>query len=798
MTVLTDVRYATRALVRRPGFAGAAVAALALGLGAAAAMFAVVDAVLLKPLPYADPDRLVVLRQLRVDDDDDVGLVSPATYLDWRDDGRALSATAVVRPWTYTFEASGSSEDLDTGLVSEGFFDLIGVQPDIGRPFAPEDYAPGAPGVVMLTHGVWQRLFGADPDVVGRAVQFEDETLTIAGVLPESFWWFDRAQVAFAPFRLTEQHRQLRAQTYLTVVGRLAGGESLASARAETSVIAERLAGAYPEAYADATLTVRSVVDDVTGDVRPALVLLLGAVALVCLITGANVAGLMIVRSVERARELDVRSALGAGPSRLVRQMFVESVLLATSGAALGLVLAHWLLGLMIGLTPADVPRLGEAAIDGRVVAVGAALAIAMACAATLVPAWRVRRADGLQALRASATVGHARSALVRRWLVTAEMALTFVLLVGALLLGRSFVRLLDVDPGFDARGVAMVELHVWSLGAPDAQAAFFRDALASVRAVPGIQAVGAVSAPPFLGSASIEMEADVAPEDSGAAVRRAWLTIASDGYVETLGMRVAEGRAFTEGDRAGGPQVAMISDSLARRLFDGSPAVGRRMVIDNERTPEPVEVVGVVGSLRHVGLDAGARDEVFVPLDQTPFGSMNVVVRTSAEPASAVPAVLAAIQPVSPAVRPSGVTVLEDLVGRTVAPRRFYFTLAAWLAGLALALAAVGLYGLVSVQMAQRTREIGLRVALGGQPRHVLSLVVATAFWPPVVGVAIGAAAAGSLSGWLRSSLYGIEPTDPMTYAMVAAVLLAAAVIAALVPARRALAVDPVVALKD
>jgi putative ABC transport system permease protein len=795
---MTDVRYGVRALIRRPGITLPALVVLTLGLGAQAAIVAVVDAVLLRPLPYHEPHRLVALRQYDAEAADARGLISPAAFLEWRDGQRACQQVAAVRPWTFTWRTDRVSRQISAGLVSEGFFELLGVRAVAGRTLMPEDYRPGAPRAVVIADRLWRDLFGRDPSVIGRPVQFGNDSLTIAGVLPESFWWFDRQHLMWGAFPLTERARQLRAQTYLTAIGRLASNRSAGEAEHEIAALAARLKAIDPRVYGDVQLHVSRVHDDVTAEVRPGLWMLFGAVALVSLIAFGNFAGLMIVRGTERLPELQVRAALGAGPLRLVRQLFVEHCLLVGLAAVAGLLAARSLLAIMVAQTPVEVPRLGDAAIDGRTVALSSMMAGLVAVGAGLLPTLRlVRRRSATPGVAARQLVGRG-STFTRRWLVSSQVALTFVLLVGAALLATSFVRVTRVDPGFSAANVALVELHVWSsYPQPVQQVEFFDAALAHVRRLPGVTAAGATSAPPFLGGPSIEIETTLTPVGiDGDRQMPAWLTIATPGYVEALRIPLREGRTFTDRDRAGSPRVAVISQTLASRAF-GDAAIGKRIRVANERTPEPLEVIGVVADLRHVGLDRAARDDVYVPLTQAPFGSMNLVVRAAADPATLTPAVLGVLRQIDPAQAVT-VRLLEQLVRDTIAPRRFNLTLAAWLGGTALVLATVAMYGLISFVTSQRTREIGLRMALGGERSHVWRVVLRSALQPPAIGIVIGAVVALASGRLIRARLFGVEDTDVATFAGVAGLILLVAVLAAAVPGRRAMRIDPVRALRE
>jgi putative ABC transport system permease protein len=798
-TLLSDLRYGARLLARRPGFAVASVLALALGICANAAIFSIVYAVLLRPLPYARPNELITLRQVEPRREVARRPVSPATYLDWHDAARSVSATAAVRPWSFTHIVAGEPEVIPAGLVSEGFFEVIGVPAAVGRTFTHGDFQPGAPAAAVLSHSLWRTRFGADPSLVGRSVPFGSQSVMIVGVLPAEFRWIERDQLLWAPWVLTENARQLRTQTYVRTIGRLKPGNDVRDAQLEAAVIHQQLAKAWPHLYKETELVAVPIDEEMLAGIRPALLLLFSAVGMVLLIACANVANLVLARSAERRREFSVRTAVGASPRRLAAQLLTESLLLAILGCIAGLALAHWLLEAIVGLTPGEVPRLDEAAIDWRVALFGAALAIVAAAVVGFVPAWQLARADLTRTLRSEVDGGGPRSVRLRRWLVGAEVAVTVVLLTAAGLLGRSFLKLASVDPGFASHNVATLETHIWTAyPKPEEQALFFRETLERVRRLPGVAFAGAVSALPFLGEASIEIEAPVrlvgTPEDTA---HPAWLSIVAPDYFAAMGIPLRRGRAFDDRDRAGSEPVAIVSEGLARRQL-GTDPVGRTIVVAAKRVPVPVRVIGVVGDVRHVGLDSAGREEVFVPLAQSPFGSMNIVVRAERNPTDLLPSIKSAVRSVNASQTFGSVTTLETLVDATIAPRRFYVALALSLALVALTLATIGTYGVISVVTAQRTREIGLRIALGGSRRDILRLVVGNGILAPAAGALAGIAAALAMSRSLEAYLFGIAPTDPGTFALVGLLVILLAVAATYIPARRALRVDPVVALRQ
>lgn len=801
MSILgSDVRYAARMLWRRPMFSIAAVAVLSLGLGVNVALFSIIDAVLLKPLPYLQPDRLVTLRQIdRAQEVTEASLIAPATFLNWREATTSFDAVSAVRPWSFTDASTGEPEVFSAGLVSQGFFELLGVQPALGRLPTREDYQQGAPVVAVISDPLWRSRFGSDPGIIGRTMAFDRGPVTIVGVLPPQFYWLDHDQVMWAPYVITESAYSQRRQTYLRAVARLKAGASVDGAAAEAAVLVNRLADEHPDVYRTVTLQVTSIEDDITSDVRSALVFLVGAVGLILAVACANVAGLMLARSAERQREFSVRVALGAGTGRLARHLVVEALLLALGGSALGLVFAYWSIGTIVAMTPGEVPRLDQATLDWRVVLIGMLLAGVTAVVIGLGPVLHARR-DVMLALRATRTTGRRRPVGIRYGFVASEIAVTFVLLIGAGLLVRSFAHLTNIDPGFRPNNVVMLETLVWSTyPEPDQQRLFFAEALTRVRAIPGVLASGGVTALPFLGKDSIEMEAAVrvVGRTEQPASASAWLSIATPGYFEAMGIPLLDGRAFGDEDQHASTAVAVVSEGFARTRLGPTP-IGQSIVVSNSRTLVPLQVIGVVRDVRHGGFDAPTRHEVFVPLNQVPFGTLSIVVRTTNDPLSAVPFIRAAIRSVNPTQTFGTVASVDQLVGITLAPRRFFLALAIALAAVAFVLAMIGLYGTVALLAAQRTREIAVRIALGSTRREILGLILRTGLLAPLLGTIVGAFVALASARALEAYLVGVEATDPFTFVGVALLMLTVSLFAVYLPAQSAMRVDPVVALRE
>ena len=798
--LLPDLRYSVRTLVKRPAFTVGAAGALALGIGLTTAVFSVTDAVLLRPLPYAGVNRLVTLQQTNPDNPDDVR-ISPATYLDWRDASHAFAATAAVRPWSFTFAATDDPVIWPAGLVSEGFFELLGVRPMLGRTFVPEDYRPGAERVVVVSHQLWRRQFGADPSIVGQQLRFDDVgAMTIVGVMGPDFRWLDRTQLLWGPYPMAEPLRQQRAATFVRAIARVRETSGLDTARAEATVLRGELTKQHPRFYRAIDLQVMPIAETLLGRVRKPILILFAAVALVALIACANVGTLLVARAAERRLEFGIRTAIGAGPRHLASQLLAETATLAAAGTAAGFLIAVGILRWVVVATPAAVPRLEDAAVNWRVFAFSAVAGALMTALVSVIPAVHLRRSDTAGALRAPGG-GRAGGARMRETLVAAEVALTVLLLVGAGLLAHSFLRVTQVDPGFSAANVAVLETHVWSaFPKPDQQVQFAGDALQRIRRLPGVAAAGVVTAMPFLGSGSIEMEAAVTGssvrDDGGSERRSAWLTIASDGYFEALGMKLREGRTFNASDRTGSLPVAVVTESFARHFVVGN-AVGATVNVANQRTPTTLTIVGVVNDLRHTALENPGREEVFVPFAQSPFGSITLVARTTTDASAVLPSLKEAVRSLVPAQTFPTAATLDQLVDVTMLPRRFYLVLAGALASFAMFLATLGIYSLTAFMTVQRTREFGVRMALGGGRREILWLVLGHGMAAPLTGIVIGTAAALVAGRLLESYLFGVTATDPATFVAVSALAILVAFGAASVPALRATRTDPILALR-
>jgi putative ABC transport system permease protein len=780
-TFLADLRYALRQLVKAPGFTAVAIATLALGIGANTAMFSLVRGVLLRPLPYPQAERLVMAG------------VSLPDYEDLRRSATVFDETAVWASNLYVLGGEGAGEQVRGATVSERFFPMLGTAA-LGRALSPAD---AHDHVVVLGHGLWTRRFGADPALLGRTIRLSGQVHTVVGVMGPEFQFpsgqFDLWVPIGAALAGTSDQTQNRSLRIFRLLARLAPGVTPAQAQGQVTAIAGRLAQEHPDTNEGVTITLASIYDRLVGGVRVALLVLMGVVALVLLIASANVANLLLARARGREREIAIRTALGAGRGRLVRQLLTESVLLSAAGGALGAVLARWLLDVLPSVAGADIPRLVSVRIDMGVLAFTAAVVVATGLLFGLAPAWQAARSDPSRGLReggrGSAGPGARR---LRAGLTAAEVALALVVLVGAGLLVQSLVRLLRVDAGFTAERLLTFNVGLFGPGrTPEKRALLAREIAARVAALPGVEAAGGgTGLPPLTPQRGTGFVAEGVDEASAEARRSYFLAVTPD-YFRALGTPLREGRAFTDADAAGAPEVVILNRALARRLYGDQGAVGRRIrLVNPEQGDGWRTVVGVVGDVRYSGLDDPGEAAIYTPFAQTPFLWTYVMVRTAGPPLAVARGVREAVASVDPTLEAAAVKPMTDVVAETVAQPRFNVTLLS-------VLAAVGIYGVISYSVAQRTKEIGIRMALGASRRDVLRLVTGEGLRLAVAGVVAGLAGAAATARVLATLLFEVQPTDAGTYAAASAFLVLVALAASLVPAWRATRVAPVSALR-
>jgi putative ABC transport system permease protein len=806
--ILQDLRYAVRTLLKAPDFTSVAVLTLGLGIGAVTTMFSVVNGVLLEPLAYQQADRLVqVAGGNRVAGDDDQ--VSFPNFRDLRADSRSFSQLAAFRYWLFNLSGQDGPEAVLGAYAGDSLFKALRVQPMLGRVLSPGADNPGHEREALISYSLWKRRYGADPTIVGTSITVDGAPATVVGVLPRTFRFPElvpsrtplpsREPDIYTPLGTEAFGHEERGNFNYWLIGRLAPGITVAQAASELGGIAARLAAAYPDNNAHLRLTPIPLKDQVVGDASRPLYILLGAVGFVLLIACANVGGLLLARSAGREREIAVRTALGASPARLARQMLTESIVLALLGGALGVVLAAWGIDGLRALAPGNLPRLADISLDTRVLAFTLAISFVSGVLFGLWPVFgpRSRTSD---ALRDGGR--HSWSRERRRFragIVVAEVALSIVLLTGAGLLLRSFARLAAVDPGFDGQNViTMFALIPPSRHAgPPAVATYERSVLARLSAIRGVTEAGAVNTLPLsnLGNSTSAEILDHPPASMADMPVVAYRIIGGD-YFRALRIPVAAGRVFTAGDTAGALPVAVINQAAARRFYPGENPLGRKIRLTNGDTATKT-IVGVMGDTHGEALEVAATPEVSYPYQQGAEPILTLVIRTQGDPHAVLPAIQRELQAVDPQQPYYAVRTMDDLLAASLAQRRFQLELLACFAGAALLLAAIGLYGVIAYSVSQRTQEIGVRMALGAARRTVMGLVLRDGLALTGAGLGIGLGAALLLSQVLRSQLYGVGPLDPVAYGSVLLIFTIVALTASYVPARRATRVEPMAALR-
>jgi putative ABC transport system permease protein len=806
--LLRDLRYALRSLPKSPGFAFVTVVTLALGIGANTAIFSVVNAVLLRPMAYREPDRLIVVRETY--GGGTVGSVSGANFLDWRDRSHSLEGMTAVRAVSVALVGAGEAEELRGARVSAEFFRVLGVDPMLGRGFA-EGEDRGEASVVVIGERLWRDRFEADPRVLGRTIRLSGRDYSIIGVAPASFNYRGLRDV-WLPLGFGVGNASDRDSHSYDVLARLKPGVMLEQAAADLAVIARALESEYPATNTGRSIVAVPLAADTVGPVRPALVLLTGAVALVLLIACANVANLFLARAVGRQREIAVRAALGAGRWRLARQVLAEAAALTAAGTLLGLLLATWAVDLLVAMAPAGIPRLQEIGIDASVLTFTVVVSGIVGIGFGLLPALYVAGRDPADSFRGEgrgSTGGLGRSRL-RSVLVVAQVSLAVVLVVGATLLIVSLRRLGAVDPGFRPEGVASFQLDLAGAKYPDAaaQRGFVQRVLDRLEAIPGIQRAGAVFYLPLgpgdiSGDFSIEGSGPTAP---GREQMAGYRLVGGD-YLRAVGISLVRGRLLDQTDHEGSAPVAVVNEALVRRYLGGRDPIGARVTFGSSTdSPEWREVVGVVRDVRHLGLTADPSPEIYVPIRQLSpdFWSVFVpvplsfVVRSTTEFTSLAPQIRGAVREVDPEQPISRLREATELLSDSVARQRFTMLLLVLFGGLALSLAAIGVYGVMSYAVSQRTRELGIRLALGARTGSVRALVLRQGLGIALLGVGLGLAGALALGRLLTSLLYDVSPADPRVLGAAALTLSAVSALASLVPAIRATRVDPIDALRS
>jgi len=808
-TVLQDIRYAVRKLSRTPGFTTIAAFTLALAIGATTAIFSVIDGVLLKPLPFRDPQRVVRVTNLR---DGNRMVSSVPDFLDIRAQSKSYASLAALDNQAMNLTGGSEPERISAARVGATFWSLLGVTPQVGRGFAPNEDSQSAARTVVLSDGLWKRRFGGDRRIVGKTIALDGNSFTVIGVAPPGFSFPDRPDV-WIPlvFAQDDLNPDGRGAHWMGIMGRLAPNVTVTQATSELVTITRRLEEQYPESNTNMSGAVIPMQEYLVGDVRPALYVMLGAVAFVLLIACANVANLLLVRAASRESEMAVRTALGAGAWRLVRQLVIESVLLAMIGGVFGTLLALWGVDLLLSMAPNGLPRINEVTVNGSVLVFTAGVTAVTGVLFGLFPALHAARANvgGMLKEGMRGSSGGVASRRARNTLVMAEMALAVVLLVGAGLLIRSFSKLLAVDPGFRAERVV-----TFAIAAPDTkygQYAQRRELVSNLvermKRVPGAQGAAVVTGLP-LSNIMMRTSAHIVgtPPERPGERKSTDVAMATPGYFTTMGIPLVAGRDFTDRDGSGAPVVSIVNQEFVKRYFPNENPIGKRIELGWDQDTASTggnmtlggEIVGVVANVKRRGLSQEVFPETYASYMQPTFSNFSVVVRSTADPSTVMAAIRAQMRELDRDLPLSDLRQLKELVAASVSRPRFYTTILGVFASIALILAAVGIYGVISYAVSLRTRELGIRIALGATGRQVSGLVLQQGVGLAIAGVAVGGAGAYWLTRLLSKLLFGVSATDPLTFVGVAALLTAIAAIASFVPARRAAKVDPLLAMRE
>ncbi|HEY2973903.1 MAG TPA: ABC transporter permease [Pyrinomonadaceae bacterium] len=807
-TLFKDIRYGVRTLLKHPGFTAIVVVTLAVGIGASSAIFSVVNTVLLRPLPYARAERIVAIQALGRDGKR--VQISPANFLDWRAQNTVFEHLAAILTRPANLALADQAERIDLAMTSANFFSVFGTEPERGRFFITADEQAGHPAVVVVSHGLWQRRFGGDESLVGKPITLDGNSYTVVGIAPSGFQYPDKTEVWVPPFRLAPalnermDPTQVRGFGMLAAVALLKPGVSLTQAANEMETITTRLRQQYPETNNRSFNPVVSLHTHLVGETGPMLLLLFGAVSFVLLIACANVANLLLVSAASRQKEMAIRTALGASRMRVMRQLLTESLILAFVGGAIGVLLALWGVALMTKLLPQDFPRVGEINLDWRVLAFTLFASVLTGILFGLAPALQISKTDVQESLKESGrgSSGSRRHNRLRNLLIVGEVALSVVLLVGAGLLFRSFLRLQSVNTGFTSQQVLTVRLSpAGSNYRRDADyISFYSQAIQRVSAIPGVEAVGAINTLPLGKGPTAGFRIEGRPPLTidkwpGGNYR----TVSPD-YFHAMNIPVVQGRAFNERDTETAPLVMIINQALANKDFPNENPVGKRINLGNlDPKGQPVwwEIVGVAANIRSLELREEATPEFYLSSLQDSFSNMFLVVRTSSEPTSVAASVRRAAAEVDKSAAVSDVRTMERIVDEAVTQPRFNLFLLGLFSGIALLLSAAGIYGVTAYSVTQRTHEFGIRMALGAQVSDVLRMILKQGMLLISAGIAVGLLASFALTRLLRTLLFGVSVTDPLTFVAITLLLTLVALLACYIPARRATKVDPLVALR-
>ena len=804
LTSWQDLKFGLRMLARNPGFTAVALLTLALGIGANTAIFSVVNAVLLKRLPYPDPARLVTVLETQ-ENEGAMGLSWP-NFVDWRNQIQAFETVAATRQDTFTLTGQGPASRVHAAQVTPAFFSLLKIAPRIGRTFTGEEDVPGAAPVVLLTDSFWRTNLRSDPNILGKSIALDGASYTVIGVLPAELKYFPRSQLYLPLGQFSRSHGMDTRGNHQGIQGiaRLRPGMSVAQAQSELDVVMRALEKQYPDSNSGVTATVTSFDDYLFHGTRPALLLLLGAVGLVLLIACANIANLFLARATARQKEFALRTTLGAARGRLIRQLLTESLMFSVAGGALGLLVANWSIGPLLRLAPPDVPRLADTQIDWRVMLFTLGISIATGILFGLAPAFHALRfgdlGSSLKETGASVTSTRSRQKL-RSVLLVFEVALAIVLVIASGLVVRSIVRVLEVKLGANPDHVLALDVYLSgaSYAKPEARNNFFKNALTRIQRIPGVISAGSISCLPFGGSCwSSVYIVEERPIPAQADLPSSLFNVADPNYFRTMQVPLLSGRYFNANDTANSASVAIINETMARKWWPNESPLGKRIKqgFPQDKTPFR-EVVGVVGDVKEEGPDVPQRTEIFLADPQEATPAVTLLVRTGPEPMALAKTVVNEIHAIDPDQAVDQVQPLSDYVESSLAWRKSIVAVLGVFGILALGLAAVGIYGVMSYIALQRSREIGIRMAMGAQPRDVLAIVISQGLRLVGIGIVTGIVAGVALTHLMSSLLFGVSPTDPLTFVAVALLLTFVALAACYIPARRAMRVDPMVALR-
>jgi putative ABC transport system permease protein len=808
-TLLKDLRYGIRSLLKHPGFTAIAVITLALGIGANTAMFSVINAVLLRPLPYHDPDRVVTIWEESPERDLYQLPISYANYRDWMDQNHVFEQISAYTFTNLNLTGAGEPARLSTVRTSANLFSLVGATPRLGRTFLAEEDKEGGNRVVILGHAFWQSRFGSDPAILGKSLTLNNQSHTVVGVMAPNFQFpvgfgymgkvLNDPTDLYVPIAASGNEAS-RGNYSFFALGRLKPGVTIDQARAEMTSIERRLEQQYPDTNTGIGISLIPTQEQTVKEIRPALLVLLGAVAFMLLIACANIANLLLARAASRQKEIAIRTALGASRLRVLRLLLAESLMLSLAGGLLGLLLAFWGTDALMALAPDNIPRLSEVGVDDRVFGFTLAVSLVTGIFFGLIPAIHASKPDLNEALKEGSrgAMGSSAGKRTRSVLVAVEVALSLVLLIGAGLMIKSFARLQQMSLGFNPENVLAVSLTLSQSSYPEAreQAAFFQETLDRLQSLPGVKSAGATTALPLtLELSGSDFRIEGHPEPEAGKEMLIHTRSASPGYFGTLGISLIKGRDFSDRDTSDAPKTAIINNELARTYFSNEDPLGKRITFDDGQSW--ISIVGVIGDVKQLGLDSSAKPEVYFPYLQVSDPSMSLVVRTTSDPLSLVAAVKNQIQTIDKDLPIDQAKTMQQLLAESVSGRRFNMLLLSVFALVALVLAVVGIYGVMSYTVTQRTHEIGIRVAIGAQSRDVFRMVIGQGMILAMIGVAFGLVGAFGLTRLMTTMLFGVEPTDPATFVSIAVLLTIVALVACCIPGRRATKVDPLVALR-